>query len=477
MRLYHRLAAPVVLLGLAACMAEQPVATSTTTVPIRTALVTAGGGTGRHIVSFNGNEPAALRSYVAQQGGSVEWVSKGSGLAVVTGLSDAAADGLAKQKGIASVDADELIELTPAALDAEAAEAVLTGMESQAAPATAFFFPRQWNMRAIAADQAWAMGRTGSPSVRVAILDSGIDYTHADLVGLVDLVNSRDFTGTLIVNGAPYNEADTVQKYFPGRAPFTDLFYHGTHVAATVSSTALAAAGVTSRTTLVALKVCIFLNSCPFSSTLQAVEYAADLGVDVMNLSLGGTFTKAGNGRFVGLINKTFNYARSKGVTIVVSAGNSAIDLDHDGNSYKTYCSTPATICVAATGPTAQAGVNGPWANIDASADYTNYGRSSINVAAPGGNASTFVYAACSRTSLIVPVCGTGTFVIGVQGTSMASPHVSGAAALLAETLGRNPGAIRAALQQSADDLGQPGTDPQYGKGRLNVARAVGAIP
>lgn len=480
MRSLLRLATPVVLVGLVACQTESPVATTPSAVPIKAAMVTASGGTGRHIVSFNGSEPLALREYVAAQGGTVDWVSKGSGLAVVSGLSAEAATGLAAQRGIAAVDEDELIELVPAALDAEAVEVSGAAVESQAAPATAFFFPRQWNMRTVGADVAWAAGHLGSSSVRAGILDSGIDYTHPDLAGLVDLGLSRDFTGPVLVNGVTFNEADTVQKYFPGRASFTDLFYHGTHVAATVSSTALAAAGVTSRTTLVALKVCIYLNSCPFSSTLQAIEYAADEGLDVVNLSLGGRFGKAGNGRFVGLINKSFNYARAKGVTVVVSAGNDAIDLDHDGNGYKTYCTTPATVCVAATGPTQNAGVNGPWANIDAPATYSNFGRSSVNVAAPGGNIATnntFVYAACSRTSRIIPICGTGTFVVGLIGTSMASPHVTGAAALLVPTLGRNPGAIRAALQQSADDLGQVGTDPNYGKGRLNVARAVGAVP
>src|SRR5205809_7494111 len=114
-------------------------------------------------------------------------------------------------------------------------------------------------------------------------------------------------------------------------------------------------------------------------------------------MSLGGAFTKAGDGRFVGLLNKVFNYARSKGVTVVVSAGNSAADLDHDGNTYWTFCNTPSVICVAATGPTSDANAtspspnlvrNGPWTNIDAPAYYTNFGRSVINVAAPGGNSS-----------------------------------------------------------------------------------------
>ncbi len=87
------------------------------------------------------------------------------------------------------------------------------------------------------------------------------------------------------------------------------------------------------------------------------------------------------------------------------------------------------------------------------------------------------MYAACSQTSLVIPVCQTGTYIIGAQGTSMAAPHVSGAAALLVAAGGSNPAQVRAVLQNTADDLGQPGTDPFYGKGRLNVARAVGAIP
>jgi subtilisin family serine protease len=359
--------------------------------------------------------------------------------------------------------------------DAESPDA--SGVNNNANPAGAARYARQWNLRAVRADSAWAHGFLGSANVKIFMLDTGIDYLYPDLVGRVDLAHSTDLLGTFTVGGVSFTEADTVKKYFPTRLPFTDLFFHGTHTGATASSNALAAAGVTSGTTLVAVKVCAYLNICPLSSILNGVTYAANNGADVINMSLGGGFAKAGNGRFVGLINKVFNYARSKGVTIVVSAGNAAADLDHNGNVYATYCNTPAVICVSATGPTAQATVNGPWTNIDAPAFYTNFGRSAINVAAPGGNNASFVWAGCSETSLVVPICQTGIFIIGAQGTSMSAPHVSGTAALLVPILGRNPGAIKAQIQSSADDLGQPGTDPFYGKGRLNVARAVGAIP
>jgi len=88
-----------------------------------------------------------------------------------------------------------------------------------------------------------------------------------------------------------------------------------------------------------------------------------------------------------------------------------------------------------------------------------------------------FVWAACSETSLIIGCFSSPNFIVGAQGTSMAAPHVAGTAALLVSILGRNPGQIKARIQQTADNVAGNGTTPFYGKGRLNVARAVGAIP
>src|SRR3989449_8662206 len=503
--------ATVGLVAAAACaydarIPSQPTGAATAARAPQFAAVARGAATNnRHIVTFSGSAPNDFAAQVAALGGKMLWVSSRSGLAAVSGLQGSAAATLAGKRGIQAVAADALIPLDVPLLATDAT-AEAGGVQSNAAPAAAVRYPRQWNMRAVRADVAWARGFLGSSSVSIFMLDSGIDPHHADTEGRVDPTRSVDLLGTFDAQAVvgkdtvivPFTEADTVQKYFPGHEVYTDLFFHGTHTAATVSSNAVRLAGVTSMTTLVAVKVCGYINDCPFSSILNGVIYAADNGADVINMSLGGAFTKAGNGRLVGLLNKVFNYARSKGVTVVVSAGNSAADLDHDGNAYWTFCNTPSVICVAATGPTSDANAtnpnpnlvrNGPWTNIDAPAYYTNFGRSVINVAAPGGNSSfgppfaapagrdVFVWAACSQTSLIVGCFSSPFFILGAQGTSMAAPHVTGTAALLVSVVGRNASQSNARIQQAADNVAGNGTTPFYGKGRLNVARAVGAIP
>jgi subtilisin family serine protease len=169
------------------------------------------------------------------------------------------------------------------------------------------------------------------------------------------------------------------------------------------------------------------------------------------------------------------NYAHRQGAVVVVSAGNENINMDTFGEDwYKVYCTIPNVVCVSATGPTS-GGTVGPWLNVDNRAPYSNYGVEWVTVAAPGGAAGGSVTAACSRFSTQIPVCRTGTYVVGISGTSMAAPHASGVAALIVERVGKDkPGLVRNRLSQSADDLGPAGSDPVYGKGRINAARAVG---
>lgn len=416
----------------------------------------------QHLIMTKGAPGKHLAAEIAAAGGEVVF-QHDLGIVLARGLDEAGAAALASARGVSDIQADEWFALEES-LAGEPQPS--TELLSPSDPAAAFFYPRQWHLEAISADAAWAAGRTGSSDVTVAILDTGIDYLHLDLIGRVDLARSVSFV-----------EIDDffAQLFFPGRDPITDLHFHGTHVAATAVSNAFVAAGVTSQPTLIGVKVCTFTDfTCSFAAVISGILHAVDNGADVVNLSLGGGFSKAGNGRFVGFINRVFNYARKEGSTVVVAAGNAATDLDRNGNVFASYCDAPGVICVSATGPTAAAGINGPWTDVDAPASYTNFGRSAITVAAPGGTGAGPVWAACSTSSLLITACQTSpTFILGLTGTSMATPHVSGLAALVVEDVGRRPGRVRTSIQQGADDLGQRGTDKFYGKGRINVARTL----
>jgi lantibiotic leader peptide-processing serine protease len=424
--------------------------------------------TDRHLVQFSNSNrvPADFAARVAGLGGTVVASYGRIGVAVVSGLTDEAAAALKGSQGVQFVERDLEIKMIDPITEASVqVMAVQDSGEATANPAGASFFPRQWHLRAIGAEQAWAAGRVGSPSVTVAILDTGIDPTHPDLVGRVDFGRSVSFVGS---------DDALVQSNFPGQPLWTDLHYHGTHVAATVSSNASAAAGVTSGVTLMAVKVLGVNGSGTTAGVLAGIMHAADNGADVINMSLGSTFLKSLNPGFVSVINRAFTHANRQGSLVVVSAGNANLDMDANEDLYKAYCSAVHVVCVSATGPTARAGVNGPWTNIDAKASYSNYG-SAISVAAPGGNGASSVTAACSRHSLQIPVCQTGTYVVGISGTSMASPHVAGLAALVVEDIGKKqPSLVANRIMQRSDDLGVEGRDVIYGRGRINVAKALG---
>lgn len=476
----RQLAALAPALVLAACAADEPVS------PLDgPQFSVTGGSSANYVVMFKRQRgvPLDFGAQVTALGGRVGHALPQIGVASVAGLSRGAVASLQRRKDVSYVLPDETLRL-----DLPEAIAIESALELSApqAPQAAAAFPRQWNMRAVQADAAWAAGHLGSSDVTVAILDTGIDYLHFDLAGRVDLARSTSFV--------PSDDA-LVASFFPTRHPVTDLHWHGTHVAATVSSNAFLMAGVTSHTTLIGVKVCGVDGSCAVSAVLAGIIFASDAGADIINLSLGALLQKKANPGFVSIINRINNFARRSGALIVVAAGNESADLDREivpigdletptrfPSLYALYCDGATVVCVSATGPATAGGTNGPWTGVDTRAEYSNFGRSAIDVAAPGGRGSLtgsggLVWGICSTSSLVIPQCQTAIGVIGSAGTSMASPHASGVAALLVARIGTDkPSQVRTALQRTADDLGDPGTDPFFGKGRVNAARAAGAI-
>jgi len=428
----------------------------------------------RHLVTFKGRAPADFEAKVAALGGTVS-MNHRIGVAVVLGLDESSA--LRLKAGVNAEYVEPMAELQliepagvmrPVPVPLDASMTLAENVSSQANPAGAILFANQWNMRQIHADDAWEAGRLGSAGVTVAILDTGIDYMLPDLAGRVDLSRSVSFE--------PVDDFYAA-LFHPTRHPSTDLHYHGTNVATQVASNAWAFAGVTSKTTLMSVKVCSVLGGC--HGVIEGILYAIDNGADVINMSLGGWFAKSAYPGAVSAYNSIMNYAKQQGVTIVVAAGNDANDFDrHDNIAIKdasgriidrvhvpsffaTYCDATHVICVSAT------------RMADEPSSFTNYGRSAIDVAAPGGESGQWIYALCPQTSLVLG-CAGGYFTLGVAGTSQATPHVAGLAALAVEDVGRNPAKVRAYIRNSADRI-DGGNSAYYGMGRINVARAVGA--
>ena len=433
---------------------------------------------GRQLVVFTAERvPAAFADRIARLGGTIEAALDSIGVAAVTGLSDVAVTELGAAADIRAVEPDPVTsprddgESTDGLADEAASEAAVPA-DATASPTAAQFYARQWNLRAVFAPDAWAAGHLGSRDVVVAILDTGIDYTNPDLAGLVDLDRSISFV------------PEDVTRHYPGRLPFSDLFWHGTAVASVVASNAILLAGVNRYVTLLAVKVADSTNNHTVGRLISGIVYAADQGADVINLIRGSERHKSQSPGFVAAFERAVNYAFRKGALVVSVPFNDGADLDHNGDIVRLPCEAANAICAAATGPTGAAGINGPWVDVDAIAPYSAFGRSAVSVAAPGGAGEVGqfrrMWTICTTTPTATtgaPACRAHQAIAQPAGTSFAAPHVAGLAALLVAQLGHgNPALIRARILQSADDLGEHGVDPYYGKGRINVARALGLI-
>jgi hypothetical protein len=503
----HRFA-PIVMLGalaIAACATDNVVAPDKA-IGAPSLAVSASDAGGHYIVLMKGNGIASdFAARVASLGGTVRYAHEGTGFASVTGLTPASASQLAGFSDVSEVQASETVGLAQnvGMAQADVSDLSIGSIESATNPKGAVLFAWQWNMTQIHADAAWAAKKFGSSDVTVAIIDSGLDYDIRELNGLVDLSRSVSFTDDCIPDLGKASCAVSVNKlsdnaiaakYFPARNNITDFNGHGTNVGEQVSSNAIVFAGVTSKTKLIGVKV-LGTNGYGWTDDILAgVLWAADHGADVANMSIGGEFSKSGSGRFVSLINRVFNYARQKNMLVVVAAGNETEDLQHNGNAYKVYCDAAHVLCVSAVGPESFAGSR------DVPAFFSNFGRSAVGVAAPGGNAkfdaagkivtsawpwgpdiASWVWSFCSKTvisgynpatGLPVTPCSSGGRITGYIGTSQASPHAAGLAALLIAENGKGqPQKIKQLIEQSA--VSAPTLPATYGR-RIDVAAALG---
>lgn len=274
-------------------------------------------------------------------------------------------------------------------------------------------FVNQWGMVRIQAPEAWDV-TTGSNQVTIAILDTGVDLDHPDLVSKI--ISSVDFS----------NSGTT-----------DDVYGHGTHVAgiaAAMTNNSIGVTGLSYRCTIMNVKVLDNNGMGAYSWIASGIIWAADNGARIINLSLGAPYASSA-------LEDAVNYAWSKGVVVVAAAGN-------NGNTAPSY---PAyyTNCIAVAAADAN----------DARASWSNYGNW-VDVAAPGVS----IYSTLKDNSYGY-----------LSGTSMASPHVAGLTALVftmvsdANGDGKLNDEVRARIESTCDDIGVS----DIGSGRINAYRAV----
>lgn len=377
--------------------------------------------------------------------------------------------------------------------------------------------PCQWDMEVIHATSANAVA-TGK-GVKVGVIDGGVDFTHPDLAGAIDVASSCSFIYSTTPTADPQEVANGDCS---NKAAVQDLQGHGTHVSTTIAGrkNGLGIVGVAPEATIVALKACTIAGFCFADSVAAALRYAGDHHLDVVNLSLFADpylyfcANDAGQRAILLDLQNAARYAQQRGVVIVAAAGNEAQDLGHPvedvispdwppdtavvrdvrNNCRVTPAELPGVVTVSASG-------------VSTLASYSNVG-SPVNVTAPGGDApqtpSTVfgrgrILAGWSSTdatglweALIAAnravVSGGGRYV-WISGTSMASPHAAGVAALIRQMHPSMPqGAVAALLSSSATPLAcpadWPADDPRvcaggsghtsfFGAGMVNALMAV----
>jgi lantibiotic leader peptide-processing serine protease len=470
----------------------------------------ASGSTSNYIVLYKQQAvPADAAATIQKAGGTV--VQAWPQIGVVVASSDSAsfrAD-LLKDARIENASATERFGIRIDQTETQAEGPPEGGLPN--APVTDSaepLFPLQWDMRQISTPTAHAI-TGGSPAVVAADLDTGLDFTHPDIAPNYDPAHSADCEG-----GTP--------------APLAvgnDQNGHGTHTAGTIAAAAngIGIVGVAPRVKIAGIKTSNDDGYFFPEMVVCAFMFAGNTGVDVTNNSYFAdpylfNCHNDPTQRAIWLAeSRAIRYAQTRGVTVVAAAGNFSDDLAHPTMDITSPDFPPGSeqertvhnSCVVI--PVEVPGVVGVSATgvFGRKSYYSNYGSGVIDVAAPGGDRfqvdvaagavngrvlSTWPnYLPCSRQ-----VTDQGAKYCYLQGTSMASPHITGLAALVISRFGRANGAgVEAIMQSTATptacptDLtpyepfpsfsngvpqtctGGPGSNSWYGAGIVNAYNAI----
>jgi lantibiotic leader peptide-processing serine protease len=471
----------LLLVGLTAC---QPDSAPTSPSDSRTDLSAnkASKQSATYLISFAGTAPD-LEARLQRAGGRVKNISRDAGVASVVSDAPDFAQQARTIPGVEGVGRDRVIQwVDPNMRVRDAGEATGSpGVGGASIGDNETFFGLQWAPKAIHAPEAWDAGARGT-GVRVAVLDGGLNNTHIDLNGSIDVACSVS-----MVEGFDFNQD------VPG-------FSHATHVAGIIAArdNGVGTIGIAPGATIIGVKV-LQAGRGSFEDIIDGILYAANPAstpgkegcarADIINMSLGATVIPAPEDKdLLKALDKATTYADKQGVTVIASAGNDGLNLDQERRVVTVPAQSARVIAVSATGPVGFAlGVT----NFTRPASYTNFGKAIIEMGAPGGDG---VLPGDDLCTLPLPGFGTitnfcwafdlvvspasipsNTGYFFAAGTSMAAPAVAGVAALIIEKHGGSlePAQVKAALRQSADDLGKPGNDVFYGHGFVNALRAV----
>jgi subtilisin family serine protease len=444
-------------LGAGGCTSDVPVSPDEAPISeVRRAGIGRFKGPDGYLILLKGTKPSDFAAVVQRAGGKVRRSYPEISVLSATGLSDRAVAELARRPEVLAVSPNLGRQWIPRIKSLRFRRLEARRIRPSSDQSGAIFFDAfQWNLRVTRADDAWLTSNQGAGAL-VCVLDTGIDPNHVDLIGRVDPSASASFV--------------------PSEAALTDFNGHGTINAGIITSNGIGIGSVAPDATLCSIKVLDRTGFGTFEGVIAGIVHAARVGADVANMSFGDYLPKDDPvaGPLIDALQRALTFASRHGVLLVAAAGNATVNTNTDP---KKLIFIPAeqqhVISVGATAPVAQQ-------NFDRIASYSNFGRSGVDLFAPGGDfvegsvLEDLIIAPCS-TSLDFFDCSDGVTYLFAAGTSQAAPHVSGEGAVVESEFAGNKKDefLTHCIRISTDAVTGRSNDPLYGAGRINVLRGA----